>query len=511
MDDLQTISWSGDAFDRKPLADYLTQSLSGQSARMTKKGRGLTVSLDATWGAGKSFFVTHWIQDLTQLNHPAVYFDAWENDIGDEASVALMASVLEAMREWQQQKLPASKKLSKQASNLLDSSLKKLRKALLPASRILLKGILQKTLGVGLDELGGALSNSPKEFDWDQATKATGNVLDKLFEETLIEHQARKEELSSFRKALGEHLHLVKEHSDAKLPMFIFIDELDRCRPSYAIKLLEEVKHIFGIVDVVYVVSTNLQQLQNSVRSLYGIDFDGTGYLRRLFDREYVLPAPDNLKYSELLFEAEGPFAGDSIRTGLPRSSLYPKGFHSSWRVIIDAFGLDLRTQRQVAALAEEVAGALSALRPLHTLWLFFLCALFFKDRNILSQCANKSLPKSDLKSQCQHFFTSDIEIIVSVRAREHRRIAGDNKSLPLSSIVSEYYEYSKMDEADAYKRFEHSNVYEYPNSILHELMEPLGNQWNPSKPRRLPIADYAALVHSAGFVFQTRGISSQD
>jgi hypothetical protein len=103
----QRHDWSRDALGRKPLADYLTASLRTQVAFQSQSNkRGLTVALDADWGAGKTFFVKEWMQDLKASGHPVIYFDAWENDIGDEASVALMAAVLSGLEPWRDELRP---------------------------------------------------------------------------------------------------------------------------------------------------------------------------------------------------------------------------------------------------------------------------------------------------------------------------------------------------------------------------------------------------------------------
>lgn len=66
-------------------------------------------------------------------------------------------------------------------------------------------------------------------------------------------------------------------------PIFIFIDELDRCRPDYAISLLEIVKHIFDIKNFVFIIATNTDQLQHSIKNVYGNDFSANDYLGRFF------------------------------------------------------------------------------------------------------------------------------------------------------------------------------------------------------------------------------------
>jgi hypothetical protein len=74
-----------------------------------------------------------------------------------------------------------------------------------------------------------------------------------------------------------------------KLPITIVIDELDRCRPTYAIKVLEELKHLFDVPGVAFVLGMHGQQLGHSVTAAYGSGFDSQAYLRRFFSRRYVL------------------------------------------------------------------------------------------------------------------------------------------------------------------------------------------------------------------------------
>ena len=48
------------------------------------------------------------------------------------------------------------------------------------------------------------------------------------------------------------------------------VDELDRCRPSYAVELPEVVKHLFTVDGVVFVIAVNRAELTHSIRALYG-------------------------------------------------------------------------------------------------------------------------------------------------------------------------------------------------------------------------------------------------
>ena len=76
-------------------------------------------------------------------------------------------------------------------------------------------------------------------------------------------------------------------------PLVVMIDELDRCRPSYAVELLEVAKHLFSVDQIVFVLAVNRSELAHSVKALYGDGFDAEGYLGRFFDVDFRLPEPD--------------------------------------------------------------------------------------------------------------------------------------------------------------------------------------------------------------------------
>lgn len=97
-----------------------------------------------------------------------------------------------------------------------------------------------------------------------------------------------------FKEKLGKFSH------DYNKKLIFFIDELDRCRPSFAIELLETIKHLFSVPGVIFVTSLDKSQLSHSVATIYGEKMDTTGYLRRFFDLDYKLPSPDKIKYMEI-------------------------------------------------------------------------------------------------------------------------------------------------------------------------------------------------------------------
>lgn len=82
--------------------------------------------------------------------------------------------------------------------------------------------------------------------------------------------------------------------------IIIFVDELDRCRPTYTIELLEVIKHIFDVEGFIFILSIDKEQLSHTISNRYGYKSDSVAYLRRIFDIEFRLPHPNLQNYWEL-------------------------------------------------------------------------------------------------------------------------------------------------------------------------------------------------------------------
>ncbi len=106
----------------------------------------------------------------------------------------------------------------------------------------------------------------------------------------------KKEAMKDFQTKLRDFVQFFAAYQmpDPKepKPLVIFIDELDRCRPSYAIELMETVKHLFSVEGIVFVLGIDMQQLGKSASVLYGQAMNTEGYFRRLIDYEFALPLP---------------------------------------------------------------------------------------------------------------------------------------------------------------------------------------------------------------------------
>jgi len=128
-------------------------------------------------------------------------------------------------------------------------------------------------------------------------------LLSTIAEERMAAYEEQQNSISSFRIILEK---AANEVSRDERPLVVMIDELDRCRPTYAIELLEIAKHLFSVPGIIFVLAVNRSELEHSVKAIYGGEFDGIGYLHRFFDIDFRLPKPNRKRFiSEVLHSTE--------------------------------------------------------------------------------------------------------------------------------------------------------------------------------------------------------------
>jgi hypothetical protein len=121
-------------------------------------------------------------------------------------------------------------------------------------------------------------------------------VLDTYIAEHLGQGRAKRQALEEFRNRLREiPIALSKIDSEGGIkPLIFIVDELDRCRPSFSLELLEIIKHFFQVENVHFVPGVHMEQLKNSVKVTYGPDIDAQLYLQKFIDLIFNF-----LKYEE--------------------------------------------------------------------------------------------------------------------------------------------------------------------------------------------------------------------
>lgn len=118
---------------------------------------------------------------------------------------------------------------------------------------------------------------------------------------------------SNLHNQISEYLETVIEERGNRI--VIFVDELDRCRPSFAIQLLERIKHYFTNDRVTFVFSVNCEALQYTIRKFYGEEFDASRYLDRFFDISMALPPINTEDFLRFIGESNSYFVFDTLRS----------------------------------------------------------------------------------------------------------------------------------------------------------------------------------------------------
>ena len=259
-----------DLLDRKESVEVLThlvESIEGPCV----------LAVDAAWGTGKTTFLTMWTHHLRKIKFPVVEFNAWETDFSGDPFIALSTELAEGIKNNSSKK-DLTKKIN---------SLKKVAKQFL---QLAAPGVVQSLTG-GIFDISPLLE------------KQSGHVPQSSAESRLNEYLDAKKCIEEFKRVLQD-LAVALSESHENRPLIVVIDELDRCRPSYAVELLEVVKHLFGVDRIVFVLAINRSELTHSVKALYGSGFDADNYLRRFFDIDFRLPEPERKAFIDSMIDA---------------------------------------------------------------------------------------------------------------------------------------------------------------------------------------------------------------
>ncbi|WP_421185546.1 KAP family P-loop NTPase fold protein [Aeromonas hydrophila] len=300
---------AGDRLDRARYAEFLTNYLATEG-----KQRNYVLNLNAEWGAGKTWFIKRWYMELKQ-HYPTVYIDAWQQDFSDDPLLTVISSIIEQLKE---------EAGSRQLSPYLSTKLASLLKATAP---IVTKALFKKVSGINIDEVQEVITADD-----------AGKLVESLFQDT----RKKTEAVQLLKHEIKQWVEAIIGKKKKLSPAFILIDELDRCRPSYAVEMLETIKHIFDIPGVVFVLATDTEQLQHAIKVIYGEGFDASAYLRRFFRRQFSLKEISKASFIESYMTLDDA----SCEHLFPRFKTISE---LSWllSVIADAFGLKLRDIEQ--------------------------------------------------------------------------------------------------------------------------------------------------------------------
>ena len=255
----------------------------------------LVISIDGRWGEGKTTFVKMWQGLLTERDIPNIYIDSFANDYIDDAFISIAGSIT----SYAEEKIEKSK----------DEKIKEFKST---AKNVGVQ-LLSWTAKVGIKAATlGAIKDSDIEELKDiknDVAKGVSAVAGDFVSERLSSHAKDIELLESFKESLSELS--VSLSSEPNKPLVIIIDELDRCKPTYAVEIIEKIKHLFSVKNVVFVLVMHKEQLEEAVKSVYGANIDARTYLQKFINIETILPkrigdryTNDIKTYSQKLYDA---------------------------------------------------------------------------------------------------------------------------------------------------------------------------------------------------------------
>ena len=236
-----------------------------------------TFSVDAEWGEGKTTFLKMWNQHLKNQDFPVIFFNAWETDY-HRPFHRLSDEIKNALDEYES---PGWGSKIKTFRHVTINVVKHAAPALI---RLGTAGVLDIN-AITEQEIGNALSS--------------------YAENRLSAYRSMHTSIVEFRSNLEDIAQSLSKENSGQ-PLVIIIDELDRCRPTYAIELLEAAKHLFAADNVMFIFGVNSRQLAHSVRSIYGDSFDGEAYLQRFFHIRYRLPVFQHTKFRDFQLASIG-------------------------------------------------------------------------------------------------------------------------------------------------------------------------------------------------------------
>lgn len=218
-----------------------------------------TISIDGDWGCGKTFFVKELVYMSEHYNNIdsisrysdllknfsnkyfIFYYNAWENDDHLSPLESIIYTILNDF--------PKYKKHFSDINNLFDTS-----------KSILMNFIEKSTFGMLKKE----------DLNKINSFEMLSNSIQTIEEK---------------KSALNDLINLITK----KNRILLIVDELDRCKPDYAVKMLETVKHFYNNDKITTLVVTNNRQLSETVKHYYGSNFDGYGYLNKIYDTVITL------------------------------------------------------------------------------------------------------------------------------------------------------------------------------------------------------------------------------
>lgn len=260
--------------------DYLDNNKKLYSlARLVKEiDKNMVICIDGEWGCGKTFFINQFkyiikdsekseelkldtniisVLDEIKKNNMIVYYDAWKNDNHTDVFQSIIYNILNEFPNYK---------------NIV-TDFNEVKKMFL-------------TIGGNIASICslGVITNEIINFD---------KIL--TYEELAKDIVTIEEKSKNFKKLLKKIL--------GNKRMILIIDELDRCNPMFASKVLETIKHFYDICNITVIIVANNKELSHTIKKQYGNEFNAYGYLNKFYDFIITLDNSKNKEYAEKVLD----------------------------------------------------------------------------------------------------------------------------------------------------------------------------------------------------------------
>ena len=358
-----------DKFGLESFADKLTTYLQVEAPFVDGS---FVLSLNSEFGSGKTTFFEMWADKISSKDIPlgVVSLNAWHSDFQGDALLAIVSELLDN---------PALKDTGTNTESIKETAGKLCKFAMSIGN-----DVVQKFTGINVFKAGQHAE--PKDTI---ASSELGLACFQLYHE----RQEIFDELKSLLQRLA---------SESDKTIVVIVDELDRCRPTYAVEFLEVIKHFFDIPGLVFVLGVDKRQLASSVKSLFGHELDFDEYYRKFAHRNVTLPVKSQDMTERFCKQLVYEYFSDEA---FKKRERFPYIAHDQQRAediveLCTAFSLNARQIHEIFRITSHVLSA-TAKQQSRLLWgwhigAFFMTILSMKNNDLYHQIGQEVISLED-------------------------------------------------------------------------------------------------------------------
>ena len=259
-----------DYLSRQPYLDLLKSIIANQCGNPS----GYSFAIDGEWGSGKTWILQELEKQLledSEHKYLIFHYNVWENDFYEEPLVAILSVMIECLKKHK-----TNVKEKDSAKKIVTSSITALTKVA--------GTIIENKWKINPNDIVEAVKDSGKAIGNIKLTKSDFN--------NMLPLENALKQIKDVITKLSKELHIL-----------LIVDELDRCLPEYAIKVLERLHHICNEMSVIQILAINKKNLAESICKVFGKTFsekENINAWQKLFADKYlqkfvdvVIPLPN--------------------------------------------------------------------------------------------------------------------------------------------------------------------------------------------------------------------------